>query len=133
MAGKSASGSNVLRFTIKAVGPPRSEKQIRKDVSDALEEAIKVYKAEVSTKKIFAETEPEGAFTGLEIVAWWLLKTFGAGVVSGAGGAAGKKLFGYFSAGLKRRNFNPGPATDAKAEDVKKPARANKKSGKKKT
>ena len=128
---KKASGSAVvLRFAIKSVGPARSEKQIRKDVAEALDEAVKEYKSQTSDK-VRAEAEPEGAFTGIELAALWLLKTFGAGVVGGVGGAAGKKLFGYFSTALRKRNLDPGPASVAKGDDAA--GKPKTKAGKKKS
>jgi hypothetical protein len=119
MAKKPSGGPRVLRFTIKAVGPPRTEKQMRADVSEALDEAVKKYKSRTSKKDVSAHAEPEGAFTGIELAAWWLLKTFGAGVIGGAGGAAGKKIFGYLSTCLRKRNLDPGPATFANSDGVK--------------
>ena len=66
MVKKASRGAEVLRFAIKPVGAARSEKQIRKDVAEALDEAVKEYKSQTS-EKVRAEAEPEGAFTGIEL------------------------------------------------------------------
>ncbi len=108
MGKKSKGNPAVLRFTVKPVGPSRSEKQIRQDIADALEEAVEKLKTETSKKDFHAEVEPEGAFLGVAVATWWLLKAFGAGLVGGVGGAAGKRLFEYFSDSLQKRNLDPG-------------------------
>ena len=111
MAQRSSGGTGLVRFTIKAVGPSRSEKQIRQDVADALAEALQNYKSQTKNSRARAEVEPEGAFTGVELAAWWLLKTLAGGAVGTAGGAAVKKLYTYFARSLKKRNLDPGPPT----------------------
>jgi hypothetical protein len=115
MARKTLGAANVLRFTIKPVGTSRTEDQVRQDVQAALKEALQNYKSQ-SKKTVKAEAEPEGAFTGIELAAFWLLKTFAGGVVGGVGAAAGKKLYGLFSTSLKKRNLDPGPPTIVKSK-----------------
>jgi hypothetical protein len=107
------SPATIVRFTIKPVGPSRTEGQIRRDVQAALEEALENYKAQ-SKRTLKAEAQPEGAFTGIELAALWLLKTFAGGVVGGVGGAAGKKLYGLFASSLKKRNLDPAKPTAVK-------------------
>jgi hypothetical protein len=107
MPKKSRKDATLLRFTIKPAGESRTEKQVRKDVEEALSEALEKYNSKAKNK-LKAEAEPEGAFTGVELVAFWLLKTFAGGVVGGVGAAAGKKLYGLFASALKERNLAPG-------------------------
>jgi hypothetical protein len=107
MVQRSRADIEVRRFTIKAVGPPRSEKKLREDVAEALAEAIKTFRSEAKNTNARAEAEPEGPFTGVELVAFWLLKTFAGGVVAGAG----KRVFDHFANALKKRDLDPGPPT----------------------
>jgi hypothetical protein len=116
MARKTSGATNILRFTIKPVGTSRSEEQVRQDVKAALDEALNNYNAQ-SKKAVKAEAEPEGAFTGIELAVFWLLKTFAGGVVGGVGATAGKKLYGLFSTSLKKRNLDPGPPTTVKSKE----------------
>jgi hypothetical protein len=109
MATKPSRNNDLLRFSIKPVGQARSEDQIRQDVRDALEEALQDYKT-ATKRTLRAEAEPEGAFTGVELAAFWLLKTFAGGVIGGAGGA----LYKYLAKALRKRNLDPGKPTVVK-------------------
>jgi hypothetical protein len=113
---KKSSAANVLRFTIKPVGTSRTEDQVRNDVQAALQEAIKDYTSHYK-KPIHAEVAPEGAFTGVELAALWLLKTLAGGAVGAAGGA----LYKRFAASLRKRNLDPGPPKVVKPEAPKSP------------
>ena len=116
MPEQSQNESAVLRFSLKPVGPPRSEEQIKNDVKAALEEALKRLGEE--QKNVSAEAEPEGAFLGVAIATIWLLKTIGTGLVSGGAAAAGKRLFDYFADSLRSRNLDPGsPAAAGGSKD----------------
>jgi hypothetical protein len=113
MPKKSNTKSSLLRFSLKPVGPSRSEQQIKEDVKAALDEAVENFKKQASQKNLSAKAEPEGAFLGVAVVSIWLLKTIGTAVVTGAAGAAGKRLFDYFADSLRARNLDPGPASEA--------------------
>jgi hypothetical protein len=101
----------VFRFSITSAGPKRTKRQLSAAVEAARKEALKRFRK----KHVKAKAEPEGAFlaAGLEWV--WLLhvslpylKAAGTAVATGAGTAAGKKLFDYFAKALRKRNILPG-------------------------
>jgi hypothetical protein len=121
------SDNTVFRFTIKAVGPSRSETEIRQDVAHALAEALRDYKSQFKSHNVRAEAEPEGPFTGVELAALWLLKIFVGGVVAGGGGAAGKELYDCFAAALRKRNLDPGPPLVANQGEADKKPRLKRK------
>ena len=130
MATASKATSQVFRLTIKPAGPRRSEKQVKEDVAAALREALGKVREKPAYKAVRAKTEPEGAFVGVAVATVWVLKTFGGGVLAGAGTAAGKKLVDYFAKALRSRKLDPGPAKSVKTTDKKK---SNGKKGKKKS
>jgi len=101
----------VFRFSLRSAGPNRTKEQLRAAVEAARKEALKGF----GEKHVRAKVEPEGAFlaAGLEWI--WLLhvslpylQAAGTGVATGAGTAAGKRLFDYFARALRKRNILPG-------------------------
>jgi hypothetical protein len=124
--------SQVFRLTIKPVGPRRSEKQLKADVAAALREALDKTREKPAFKAVRAKAEPEGAFVGVAVATVWVLKTFGGGVLAGAGTAAGKKLVDYFAKALRSRKLDPGPARSVKSAGKAKSNDSGKK-GKKKS
>jgi hypothetical protein len=132
MGTASKATSQVFRLTIKPAGPRRSEKQLKTDVAAALREALEKTREKPAYKAVRAKAEPEGAFVGVAVAAVWVLKTFGGGVLAGAGTAAGKKLVDYFAKALRSRKLDPGPAKPVKSADKKKNNGSGKK-GKKKS
>lgn len=105
--------SIVLRFSLKPVGPPRSERQLRTDIAEALNEAVQEFETRQSVK-VEAQAEPEGGFLGLGIEWIWLLKAFAGGVAAAGGKKVGEGLFTYFAEALRKRNIIPGKASTAR-------------------
>ncbi|HKV10410.1 MAG TPA: hypothetical protein VJ725_19875 [Thermoanaerobaculia bacterium] len=104
-------------FQIKTVSPALAEKDVRKLLEEALQEAL----AEARQKQggdLDARAELRGAFGGAgELVA--LLVFLGKAVLGGAAGAAGKHFFdSYLKPKLERRGLFP---SGLKRETERKP------------
>lgn len=110
----------VLRFSLKPVGPSRSERQLRSDIAEALNEAVQEFENRQSVK-VEAQAEPEGGFLGLGIEWIWLLKAFAGGVAAAGGKKVGEELFSYFAESLRKRNLIPGKASTARTATPKVP------------
>lgn len=100
----------VLRFTLSAVGPSRTEEELRAAAEEALKEALR----EFGERDLQAQAEPEGGFLGMGIDWIWLLHVMlpylqkGAeGMATYAGTQAAKKLFQYFAKALRKRDILP--------------------------
>ena len=120
----------VYRISIRALGPPRSENQIREAVAAALKESLERLQQETGQKPEEAQVAPEGAFVGAATAAIWLLKLLGGALAS----EGSKRLVGYFLDSLRKRNLDPGEPSVAKTADHEtkreSKARANKKANK---
>jgi hypothetical protein len=105
------------RFSLVAVGPSRSEDQIRDEVDLAL-------KAALTEVKVKAVAEPEGGFLGTGLEWIWLLKLLpyakaaGLGLAGALGKKTGDKLWDRFSDELRKRNLlaKELPGDDSTAE-----------------
>jgi hypothetical protein len=131
MATGSRGKAEIFRLSVKPTGEARSKKKIQEDVAAALEEALTELRKDPAHKTIRAKAAPEGAFVGVAVATVWVLKTFGAGVLTGAGTVAGKKLVENFFKALRSRKLDPGPATSVVPAKRKK-KRSTAKRGKRK-
>lgn len=100
----------VFRFSLRSAGPPRTKEQLRATVEEARKEALEKFRK----SDVKAKAEPEGAFLGAGIEWVWLLHVSlpylhaaATGLATGAGTAAGKKVFDYFAKALRKRNVLP--------------------------
>jgi hypothetical protein len=117
MTSGSQGNAEIFRLSIKPSGKARSKKKVKQDVAAALKEALADLRKDPAHEKVRAKAAPEGAFVGVAVATVWVLKTFGAGLLGGAGTVAGKKLVENFFKALRSRKLDPGPA--ASVEPVK--------------
>jgi len=111
MTSGSQGKARIFRLSIKPTGKARSRKKVRQDVATALNEALDNLRKDKARENVRAKARPEGPFVGVTVATVWVLKMFGAGLLGGAGTAAGKKLVAYFFETLRSRRLDPGPAT----------------------
>lgn len=115
------------KFTIVAVGPSRSDEEVREQVEKALADATEELG---HGRKIEPKVEPEGGFLGAGVEWSWVYHalpyatTAANLVLTGALTKAGEKLFEAFLAKLPPLNILAKPAPQKKefAEKNKKPA-----------
>jgi hypothetical protein len=111
---KKAASLHVVRFSVRPLGHPRTERQIRREVEAAFQEALTATRESLAIGRLKGTVEPEGGFLGgLEL---WLLTLAKPGVVAvgkavglGAAGAFGKKamdgIWDRFAKRLRARNI----------------------------
>ena len=128
-----------LRFTVKPLGPARTERQLRTDVEAAFAEALADIGARDNTIQVPVQVsiEPEGGFLAGGVELWALaaaakpvalagLKLAAGAAAAAVGKKAGESVWEAFAARLKKRNILVEQASDA-AEGSARPGRNNEK------
>ncbi len=114
-----------VRLVLIAAGTIRSEADLRKDVTQALEEATEEFRRQRGISDLRTEGTPQGGFLGLGAewawiisvlspIAWELVKEAAKAGAEEAGKEGAKSLFSLIKNALRKRNISttaPEPLT----------------------
>jgi len=126
-----------VRLVIVPAGSVRSDADLRKDVTDALDEATEEFRKQCGISDVRTEGAPQGGFLGagaewpwivsvLSPIAWELVKEITKAGAEEAGKEGAKSLFSYIKEALRKRNLSAAsPKTLTRSGHRRRPNSAN--------